>query len=158
VKEPFKEILGREMPEEAAKITPEESLKYKREVLARQFYRIRDAVRKSSPKTKICFNVPYGKPAEALWVDHPMLNESDMLFAESSNEVVDWLLEIRKPHQRVMTTIIGAGPSDPNTWRKWYERGCDFFGYAWGTPPDFRPHPSYAKSLEIIRQAFKQMA
>jgi hypothetical protein len=38
--EPFREILGRAMPEDGAKIAPEESLKYMREVLARQFHRI----------------------------------------------------------------------------------------------------------------------
>ena len=41
VKGPFREIIGRDMPDDAAKIAPDESLKYKREVLARQFYRIR---------------------------------------------------------------------------------------------------------------------
>ena len=77
-----------------------------------------------------------------MWVDHPMLNECDQLIAESSNDVVDWLLKIRKPHQRVMTTIIGIegneGGCDPNSWKKWYEAGCDFFGYAHATPPDLR--------------------
>lgn len=159
VKGPFKEIIGRDMLADAAKITPEESLKYKREVLARQFYRIREAVHKVNRETKIYFNVPYRKPAEALWVNHPMLNESDMLFAESSDDVVPWLLSIRKPHQRVMTTVVGRqdGVSDPTTWKKWFEAGCDFFGYAWGTPPDFRPHPDYAAAVEIVRQAYHQM-
>jgi hypothetical protein len=32
--------------------------------------------------------------------------------------------------------------------------GCDLIGYAWGTPPDFRPHPSYEAGLRIIRAAF----
>jgi hypothetical protein len=65
----------------------------------------------------VYFNVPYRKPAEELWVNHPMLNKSDMLLAESSDVVVPWLLSIRKPHQRVMTTIVGRqdGVSDPNT-------------------------------------------
>ena len=159
VKEPFAQIIGREMPEDASKITPEESLKYKREVLARQFYRIRDTVRKASPQTRISFNVPYFEPAEALWGNHPMLSESDSLFAESSDEVVPWLLSIRKPPQRVMTTVLGRqdGVTDPRTWKKWYERGCDFFAYAWGTPPDFRPHASYAAGLEIIRRAYREM-
>jgi len=93
-----------------------------------------------------------------MWVDHPMVNECDQLVAESSDDIVDWLLKIRKPHQRVMTTIIGRpndkGVCDPNTWKKWYEAGCDFFGYAHGTPPDFRPHP-FPQS--IVRQAYHQM-
>jgi hypothetical protein len=71
------------MPEEATEISEEESLRYKREVLARQFYRIRETVRQASPSTQISFNVPYWKAAEDLWVDHPMLNESDVLLAES---------------------------------------------------------------------------
>lgn len=161
VEKPFKEIVGRVMPDNASEITPEESLKYKREVLARQFYRLRDVVRTTSPKTKICFNVPYWEAAEALWVDHPMVNESDGLFAECSNEdVVNWLLSVRKQHQRVMTTIIGRldeGQCDPHTWKKWYERGCDFMGYAFSASPDFRPHRSYSAGLKIVRQAFREM-
>lgn len=159
VKAPFKEIIGRDMPPDAAQITPAESLQYKRAVLAKQFYRIKEAVHQASPGTRIYFNVPYRQPAEALWVDHPMVNESDMLLAESSDAVVPWLLRIRKPHQRVMTTVVGRqdGVSDPNTWKKWSEAGCDFFGYAWGTPPDFRPNPAYAAAVEVVRQAYHQM-
>jgi hypothetical protein len=88
-----------------------------------------------------------------------MLNESDMLLAESSDTVVPWLLSIRKPHQRVMTTIVGRqdGVSDPNTWKRWFKAGCDFFGYAWGTPPDFRPHPDYAAAVDVVRKAYQEM-
>jgi hypothetical protein len=162
VKGPFKEIIGRDMPENASEITPEESLKYKREIMARMFYRIREAMHKGNPETKANFNVPFFKPAEPVWVDHPMVNECDQLVAESSDEaVVSWLLKIRKPHQRVMTTIIGRpaenGLCDPNTWKKWYEAGCDFFAYTHGTPPDFRPHPSLCQQVEIVRQAYLQM-
>ena len=161
VKGPFKEIIGRDMPETASEITPEESLKYKREIMARQFYRLREAMHKGNPGTKANFNVPFFKPGEPMWVDHPMLNECDQLIAESSNDVVDWLLKIRKPHQRVMTTIIGIedkeGVCDPNSWKKWYEAGCDFFGYAHATPPDFRPPPSRREQVEIVRQAYRQM-
>lgn len=162
VRGPFKEIMGRDMPEKASEITPEESLKYKREIMARMFYRIREAMHKGNPETKANFNVPFFKPAEPMWVDHPMLNECDQLVAESSDEaVVSWLLKIRKPHQLVMTTIIGRpaenGLCDPNTWKKWYEAGCDFFAYTHGTPPDFRPHPSLRQQVEIVRQAYHQM-
>ncbi len=160
VEQPFKEIIGRAMPERAQDITPEESRTYKREVLARQFRRIRDAVRRTSPATKITFNVPYWEPRESLWVDHPMLNESDGLLAESTNEgVLNWLLDIRRPNQKVFTTVIGRmdGVCDPESWRTWHERGCDFMGYAWGTPPDFHPHPSYAAGLDIVRRAFHAM-
>jgi len=161
VRTPFKEIVGRDMPEKASDITPEESLKYKREIMARQFHRIREAMHRGNPGTKANFNVPFFKPAEPMWVDHPMVNECDQLVAESSDDIVDWLLKIRKPHQRVMTTIIGRpndkGVCDPNTWKKWYEAGCDFFGYAHGTPPDFRPHPSLNQQVELVRQAYHQM-
>ncbi len=161
VKGPFKEIIGREIPEKASDITPEESLKYKREIMARQFYRLREAMHKGTPGTKANFNVPFFKPAEPMWVDHPMLNECDQLVAESSNEIVDWLLKIRKPQQRVMTVIVGRpdekGLYDPASWRKWYEKGCDFFGYAHGTPPDFRPHPSLRAQVEVLRQAYHAM-
>ena len=158
VEKPFEEIMGKKLPNCAEDITPEESLRYRREILARQFHRIRDVVRETSPQTKIAFNVPYWEAREPLWIDHPMLNESDGLFAECSKEdVVNWLLEIRRPGQRVMTTVIGRldeGQCDADSWRKWHARGCDLFGYAWGTPPDFRPHVSYAEELAVIRQAF----
>ena len=26
-----------------------------------------------------------------------------------------------------------------------------------GTPPDFRPHPTYQRDLAIVRQAFREM-
>ncbi len=158
----FKKVTGRSLPEHADEISADENLAYKREVLARQFRRIRDTVRKASPGTRIIFNVPYWKPSEALWVDHPMLNESDGLFAECSRpEVVEWLLKIRKPGQRVMTTILGRmekGECDPNAWQRWWKAGCDFFGYAWGIPPDFRPHPRYSEGIRIIRDAYRTMS
>ncbi len=161
VAKPFAEIIGRPMPKSAAQITPAEGLKYRREVLARQFRRIRQAVRKVSPKTKIIFNVPYWRAAEPLWVNHPMLNESDGLFAESTRpEVVNWLLKVRKPDQRVMTTILGRvddEPCDPASWRKWQEKGCDFYAYARGTPPKFKVHPSYNAGLAVVRKAFHAM-
>lgn len=161
-KEPFRRIIGREMPDKAEDITPAECLAYKRQVLAEQFHRLQAAVRETSPSTKILFNVPYWEPAEPIWVDHPMLNESDGLFAECSRrDVVDWLLSIRKPNQRVMTTVLGRtekGECDPDSWREWYAKGCDFFGYAWGTPPDFRPHPRYTADLAIVRRAFAEIA
>ncbi len=161
-KKPFEEIIGRKMPESAAEITPEESLLYKRTVLARQFQRILAAVRSASPQTQIGFNVPYWGAAEALWIDHPMLLGSDFLVAESTRaEIIDWLVSVRKPGQHIMTTIIGRtekGETDPSHWRKLVEKGCEyFFGYGWGTPPDFRPHPHYGEDLEIVRRAFQKM-
>jgi len=47
------------------------------------------------------------------------------------------------------------GESDPTSWRKWHERGCDFFGYAWGAPPDFRPLPGDDAGLRTVREAFQ---
>jgi hypothetical protein len=159
VEKPFREIIGRPMPDKAEDITPEESMAYKREIMARQFARLRDAVKQTSPQTRILFNVPYWSADEPLWANHPMMTQSDGLFAECTTpEVVEWLLRVRRPHQRVMTTIIGhAHYSDPTLWRRWYEEGCDFFGYAFGTPPDFRPHSFYRDKLEITRQAFQEM-
>jgi len=52
VKTPFKEFVGRDMPEKASEITPEESLKYKREIMARQFHRIREAMHRGNPEQK----------------------------------------------------------------------------------------------------------
>jgi hypothetical protein len=162
VREPFEEIVGRPMPEKAEEIAPEENLAYKREVLARQFHRIREAVQETSPRTKIAFNVPYQQPASPLWVDHPMLQESDGLFSECTDtKVMEWVLSVRQPWQRVMTTLRGqAGEglqADPTSWRRWYEEGCDFFGYAFGRPPDFRPHPKFEKEVSQVREAFHEM-
>jgi len=91
-----------------------------------------------------------------------MLLESDFLVAESTRpELIDWLVGIRKPGQHIMTTIIGRteeGETNPHLWRELVEKGCDyFFGYGWGTPPDFHPHHHYGADLEIVRQAFKEM-
>ena len=90
-----------------------------------------------------------------------MLLESDGLFAECSRpEVVEWLLSVKRPEQRVMTTVIGRpdeGECSPHLWKRWVEKGCDLFGYAWGTPPDFRPHPKYNEELEIVHRAFKEI-
>jgi len=108
---------------------------------------------------RIMFNVPYWIAKEKLWEDHPMMNESDLLCGESSKEeVLEWLLNVRKPGQGVMTTIIGGleeGECDPGSWMKWYERGCDFLGYTWGVPPDFRPHTCYDTDLKTIWNAFQ---
>lgn len=161
VREPFRRIIGRDMPDTAEAITPEEHLLYKRTVLAEQFYKLRDAVRETSPDTKILFNVPYWEACESLWVGHPMVNESDGLFAECSKaEVMDWLLSVRRPEQRVMTTITGRtdeGECDVHSWREWYDKGCDFFGYVWGAPPDFRPPSSKEAELDVVRSAFEEM-
>jgi len=155
---PFREIIGRAMPAAAGDIRPDENLRYKREILARQFRRIRDTVKRASPRTKICFNVPYWKPAEALWVDHPMLQESDGLLAETANEdLVDWLLKIKRPEQRLFLTVVNcldAFRFDTRSWEKWYERGCDFHGYAWGTPPDWRPAPRFKAAIDGFRDVF----
>ncbi len=157
----FKRIISRDMPDTAEEITPAERMAYKRAILAEQFHRLRDAVKETSPGTKIMFNVPYREAAEEIWVDHPMVRESDGLFAECSRrDVMDWLLSVRRPEQRVMTTITGRqqeGECDVESWREWYDKGCDFFGYAWGAPPDFRPHPRYAADLRVVRQAFQTM-
>lgn len=161
-REPFRRLVGRELPDRAEDIAPAEQMTYKRAVLAEQFHRLRDAVKETSPNSRIMFNVPYREAAEEIWADHPMLEESDGLFAECSRpDVVDWLLGVRRPEQRVMTTILGRmqeGECDPDSWRQWYAKGCDFFGYAWGTPPDFRPHPRYTEELAIVRAAFAEIA
>ena len=54
-----------------------------------------------------------------------MINESEMLWIESTTQdVMGWVLQIRKPGQRVMVTFYGrpdqAGLCDPTTWRKWH--------------------------------------
>lgn len=158
VEKPFAEIIGRPMPKQASEITPEESLKYKREVLARQFYQIRDTVKRASPDTKIVFTPPYWAPAEPLWVDHPMLNESDALLAEYSKPAtMEWLLSIRKPHQAVIATpICVSGAMDLKTMLSLMERGCGMCGYCWGTPPVLKPHPSYDAALQVVKQAFRK--
>jgi len=91
------------------------------------------------------------------------MEKSDILMAESSDHVVSWLLEKKKPHQTVMTTIIGRpgdgdeGVCDPNTWRKWYEKGCDFSAYTWGSAPSIVPDEKFINDMEITRQAYKEI-
>ena len=160
VAQPFEEIIGRPLPATAEEITPEEGVAYKREVLARQFRRLRDTVKATSPGTRLMFNVPYTRADDPLWVDHPMVRESDALFAECTDPaVMEWLLSVRRPEQRLMTTIVGRvdGECDPASWRRWHEAGCDFMAYAWGSPPDFRPHPRYDEELAIARAAFEEI-
>ena len=158
MEKPFKEIIGRDMPGKAEDILPEENLRYKREILARQFHGIRDAVKKTSPDTKICFNVPYWKPAEELWIEHPMLQESDALVAETANNaLVDYLLQIKKPDQRLFLTVINCLDGfkfDTQSWEKWYDLDCDFLGYAWGTPPEWRPAPRFRDAIDGFRDVF----
>jgi hypothetical protein len=158
MEQPFREIFGRDLPAKAEDISPEENLRYKREILARQFRRLRDVVRRTSPSTKICFNVPFWKPAETLWVGHPMLEESDGLIAETANEaLVEYLLGIRRPGQRLFLTVINCLDGfrfDTGSWQKWYDRGCDFHGYAWGTPADWRPAERFRAAIDGFRDVF----
>jgi hypothetical protein len=155
---PFKEIVGRPLPTTIEEIRPEENHLYKREILARQFRRIRDAVKRASPRTKICFNVPFWKAAEPIWVDHPMVTESDGLIAETTNdELVEYLLSIKRPEQRLFLTVVNYIDGfrfDAEKVRRWHERGCDFHGYAWGRPPDWRPAPRFTKALDAYRAFF----
>ena len=159
VTQPFAQILGRPLPERADQITPEEGLRYKREVLARLFRRLRATVTATSPATRIVFSPPYWGPADPLWVDHPMLTESDALLAEYSKpETMEWLLRIRRPAQRVMGTPMGCGGTmSVEAMRAWVERGCDLTGYVWGTPPVLAPHPSKVAELDIVRRAFREI-
>lgn len=157
VRGPFKEIIGRDMPEKADQITTDESLRYQREVLARQFFKIRDAVKRVHPQCAIMFNVPYWKPHDPKWIDHPMIRESDWLFAESSQlDVVDWLLEIRRPEQRVFSTIISGIDQrhDPERWKLLHARGCDLIGWGFPDPATLIPGPWYEEDFKIIRNAF----
>lgn len=158
----YERIVGDSLPQDPSKIGREEEILYKRHVLAEQFDRIHGAVSDSSGGTRIVFNVPYREPAGALWEDHPMVKKSDGLFSECTDDrIMEWLLSVRSRGQRVMTTIRGqAGEGlrgDPRRWRRWHERGCDFMGYAFGTPPDFRPHAIYREEVELVRQAFAEM-
>jgi len=159
VEKPFAEIIGRPMPADAADITPEESLRYKRVIMERQFRRIQAAVRQTSPATKIAFTPPYWGPAEPLWADHPMLAESDGLLAEYSKpETMEWLLRSRRPGQRLIGTPMGAGGvMDVETILAWVDKGCDLNGYFWGSPPKFAPHPSFQASLDRIQEAFRRI-
>ena len=162
VRGPFREIIGREMPEEAEGITEKESLEYQREVLARQFYRIRDAVKGTHADCQIMINVPFWKGGDPKWVDHPMVKESDWLFAEcSQTSVLDWLFAVKRPEQRVFTTII-SGIDDRmahadlsrERWKALHARGCDLVGWAFPDPATGWPGPWYDDDLSFIREVF----
>jgi len=162
VQENFERICGRPAPERSQEITDEEDLLYKRTVLAEQFYKIRDAVKQTNPDTKIMFNVPYYRATDPRWVDHPMVLESDGLFSESTKpEVMEWLLKVKRPEQRLMTTIAGLY-NDPelcktDSWREWHARGCDFFAYVWGVPPEFKLHESFEPVVQQVKAAFEEI-
>jgi hypothetical protein len=98
--------------------------------MARLFRRIKDAVKATNSETKLFFNVPFRMADDRRWVDHPMVNETDLLFAECTNpDVLDWLLKIKKPEQRVMTTVVGhhyEGWCEVDLWRNYYEKGVIF--------------------------------
>lgn len=169
VRADFGAIIGKAFPEDPGQVSSADAIKYKREVLARWFARIRDAVRATSPVTKIVFNVPYFGPAEPIWVDHVMLRESDALFAESSNpDIVEWLLSVRRPGQRVMTTIFGRPDdhvggqtirwSDASTWRHWSERDCDLVAWTFPVPPSATPHPRDRDAIKLVGDAYRQLA
>ncbi len=158
VEQPFREIIGRPMSAKAEEITPEESLCYRREVLARQFCRLRDATRKASPQTKLIFTPPYHAPAEPLWVDHPMVKESDGLLAEYSKpETMEWLISIRQPHQCLIATPMGPGDMEAAVIKQLYARGCGMCGYLWGVPPRLKPHPRFDQQLRVVSQVFKEL-
>jgi hypothetical protein len=161
VEAPFRNIIGRPMPQRPEDITAAESLRYKREVLARQFRMLRDAAKSVRPDCALYFNVPYWAAAEPLWVDHPMLRESDWLFAECSRtDVVDWLLSTRRADQRVVVTFSGrldAGQCDARSWRALYEKGCDFFGYCFPRSDSMWPGPWYDEEVSVVREAFRAL-
>jgi hypothetical protein len=166
VQSAFPEIVGRPLPTFPETPTPDEVLRYKREILAVQFRRIRDTAKQTSPGTKLFFNVPYFGPAEPLWVDHPMLRESDGLFAESSNaEIVDWLLSVRQPDQRVFTTVYGRPDdhvddriirwSDPSSALTWASRGCDLVAWGFPVPPRAEAHPTEEDAIRVVVEAYE---
>jgi hypothetical protein len=91
-----------------------------------------------------------------------MVRESDGIFSECTDpSIMEWVLSILGSHQRPMTNLRGqAGKgleADPSSWRHWLRKGCDFFGYAWGTPPDFPPHPKFADDVAVVREAFQKI-
>lgn len=155
----FERIIGRPMPDTAEEITPDEHLHYKRTILTESFGRLKKVVREASPQTKLIFNVPYHHAAEPLWVEHPMLLESDGIFAECSKpDVVEWLLSIKRPEQRLMVTIHGRveeGECDLTSGPRWMDAGCDIFANAFPEPPGFLPHAFYDKEIQALREVFK---
>ena len=87
-----------------------------------------------------------------------MVNESDGLIAETTNDaLVEYLLGIRTPNQRLFLSVINCLDGfrfDTRSWQRWHDLGCDFQGYAWGTPPDWRPAPRFKAAIDGFRSAF----
>ena len=166
VKESFRKFIGREMSEEAEDLTEEESLLYQRNVLARQFSSLKEAVKGTRPDCKLMFNVPFWKGDDPKWVDHPMVRESDWLFAECSQaSVLDWLFEVKRPEQRVFTTIISGIDQHMDRpdlsrerWKALHDGGCDLVGWAFPDPATGWPGPWYEDDLEFIREVFHSTA
>ena len=91
------------MPAKASAIAPEENLKYQRVVLARQFRAIQKAVKETSSGTQTAFSAPYQKGDDPLWIDHPMLNESEMLLTECTRDNV--IGQVSRGQVRVRLTL-----------------------------------------------------
>ena len=169
VRETYLELIGDPPSDPSGTLDEQEALRYRRAVLARLFGRIQAAARATSPRTKLVFNVPYFRAADPLWGDHPMLLESDALFAESSNsEIVDWLLSVRRNEQRVWTTIHGRPDdhvvgrtiqwADVSSWRHWSDRGCDLVAWTFPTPPQAEAHPKDRAAISQIAAAYRLLA
>lgn len=165
----FTTVVGKPFPGDPIDVHPDDAVTFKRALLARWFRRIQETVKKTSPATMIMFNVPYFAAAEPVWDDHPMLRESDALFAESSNaDIVEWLLAVRQPGQRVMTTIHGRPDdhvdgttirwSDAATWRHWSDRDCDLMAWTFPVPPGATPHRSDSLAINTVAGAYRRLA
>lgn len=157
----FEALLGRPMPDDPAEITPEENLAYKRHVLGENARRLARTIRAVKPDVEVVFNLPYHRADDPMWVDHPVLEVSDLLFAESSDpEVVNWLLKVRRPEQRVMCMIHGRleeGFCFPELGLDWAEKGCDLFATTHPETPHVRHHPIHEKSLEQVKQVYAEL-
>jgi hypothetical protein len=169
VHDTYRKLIGGPPSDPSGTLNEHEALRYRRAVLANLFGRIQAAAKAASARTKLVFNVPYFRAADPLWADHPMLLESDALFAESSNaEIVDWLLSVRRNEQRVWTTIHGRPDdhvdaqtiqwTDVSSWRHWSERGCDLVAWTFPKPPRAEAHPKDLCAIGEVAAAYRLLA
>jgi len=160
--EPFERATGRPMPQRADQISAAEGLAFKRHVLGQNAQRLASTIKRVSPKTEVVFNMPYHRADDPLWVDHPVLTVSDLLFAECSRaDVVEWLLAVRRPEQQVMCMIHGRPDEDQcdvHSGAAWAERGCGLFSSALPVAPELRHHPADESALEAVRQLYRDLA
>jgi len=80
---------------------------------------------------------PAGRPLPGVVVEVEQTS-SDFLFGANIFQLGGYPTDALNDRYAEAFTGLFNSATVPFYWREWYDKGCDFFGYAWGSPPDFR--------------------